>query len=336
MFSFLTKHFLAHILKVHNEKINTYIIKGKIMKKFGLLLAFLSVILFALPDDADARRFGGSRSFGGKSSFSSPAPKAPAGNVGGTSSTLRNGDNVAGAGAGAATAGTATAAGASRGFGGMGLFGGLLAGTLLGSMLMGTPFAGGGLFDIIIIGLLLYFGVRLFRGLSRPKNQPDYQQNQAQTQSRSAQSTWDNLRDNDASNQYNSSNAQEEASYANALNIDTAEFVEGAKTAYVRLQESWDKRDLDDIKIFTTKAVYDEIVSQAKEDPNPSKTEILTVNAQVNSMEKDADGERVSVYFTVLLREDAQGAAENVTEVWHFVRLDKNSMWLVDGIQQVN
>ncbi len=311
------------------------------MKYIGLILAFLGVILFSFPDDADARRFGGSRSFGGKSSFSAPAPKAPAGNVGGTSSTFRNDTTKAPTGAAnTAGAGAATAAGASRGIGGMGLFGGLLAGTFIGSMLFGGTAAGGGLFDIIIIGLLVYLAVRLFRSFSNRNQNTQYQQN-THRQNSSQNSQWDKLRsDNEENPVYSRNNndtqAETQSQPTNALSVDTEEFVEGAKTAYVRLQESWDKRDLDDIKIFTTKAVYEEILAQANEDPTPSKTHILSVNAQINAMEKDSEGERISVYFTALLREDSEGAAENVTEVWHFLRFDKNSMWLVDGIQQIS
>ena len=37
------------------------------------------------------------------------------------------------------------------------------------------------------------------------------------------------------------------------------EFLRGAKMAYTRLQESWDRRDLDDIAQFATPAVLTEL-----------------------------------------------------------------------------
>ena len=49
-----------------------------------------------------------------------------------------------------------------------GLFGGLLAGTFLGSLFGGHGMVGGmmgGLMNLLILGLLVYFGVRLFRRL---------------------------------------------------------------------------------------------------------------------------------------------------------------------------
>ena len=52
-----------------------------------------------------------------------------------------------------------------------GLMGGLLAGSLIGSLLGGHGFAGGGFMDILIFGLLIYVGLKLFavfRGAQQP------------------------------------------------------------------------------------------------------------------------------------------------------------------------
>ena len=43
--------------------------------------------------------------------------------------------------------------------------------------------------------------------------------------------------------------------------------MKGAKAVYTRLQNSWDKRDLEDIRHFTSKEVWEEINRQAQEDP---------------------------------------------------------------------
>ncbi len=319
------------------------------MKYFSIFLAFLAICLFTMPDLADAKRFGGSRSFGSKPSFSTQAPKAPS--TGATSGSTFNQRNTTN-NSNAATAGTAGAGAATASRGGFGLMGGLLAGTLLGSMFFGTPFAGGGFMDIIIIGLLFYFGMRIMRSFTgnkrqqqpqRPQSQQHYQsQNNTSNNNAVGNSVWDNLKANNQDNQnnyadYSAENqaTNYEQNQANTLQ-ENEEFLEGAKTLYVRMQDSWDKRDLADIQLFTTSAVYSEIKKQAIEDPNPSETLIISVNAQINTKETDGEMERISVYFNAMLREDKEQAmAENVTELWHFMRENKESNWKLDGIQQI-
>ncbi len=295
------------------------------MKHLSILLAFIAVLVFSMAELADAKRFGGSKSFGSKPSFSTSAPKAPStGSTSSVNQTNRNTTNATGAGAATATAGRS-------GFGMMGgLFGGLLAGTFLGSMLGGLP-GGGGFLDIIIIGLLVYFGFRLFSSFSKKKDNSTQQQ--AQTHNYSQQkSTLNNAWNNLKSEPTESAQSQEQLT-ENSYGIDPAEFLEGAKATYVRMQESWDKRDIDDIKIFTSSAVYDVVKQDSLENPNPSSTVILNLSAQINAIEKDGEKDRISVYFTALLYEE--GEQSNITELWHFVRDNKFSMWKVDGIQQV-
>ena len=62
-----------------------------------------------------------------------------------------------------------------------------------------------------------------------------------------------------------------EAPRASAVpsDFDQEEFLRGAKMAYTRLQESWDRRDLDDIAQFATPAVVQELRAQRDEDPKP-------------------------------------------------------------------
>ncbi len=279
------------------------------MKYIGIVFTFLAMFLFVMPEDAESARIGRGSSFGSKSTFSTPAAKPPV-----TSNITNN--SIGGANAGAA-AGTLNRGSGMGMMGGM--FGGLLAGSLIGSMLGGGAFAGGGLFDILLIGLFVYIAFRLFTNL------------RGQKQGQSAE-YFNGRMDNYAEH---SSAPSQEASVQNQHKIDTKEFIEGAKTAYNRLQSSWSKRDLNDIKIFTTKSVYAEIQKHFEEDPEPCITEVISLDAQINNIEKDNGKDRISVYFTCLIREGEDANAQNVTELWHFVREDEVSMWLVDGIQQV-
>jgi predicted lipid-binding transport protein (Tim44 family) len=304
------------------------------MKPYVLLTVLtLLLTLFYLPENADAARFGGGRSFGGKPFMSTPSP-AP--------NTLRQTPSATQQpGRSAAQNQGAVASGASRGmFGGMGgLFGGLLAGTLIGSLLSGNGFAGGGFMDILLFGLLIYLGLKLFARMRTRTAEATAggdasmtAHQYAGTQQDARNTTgWDMLRG------AGGNDAPVNAAASVPQDFDSEEFLHGAKMAYNRLQSSWDKRDLDDISEFTTPAVMRTVREQMEADPTPSTTEVLLVNAQLLGVENDGDSQRAEVFFDVLLREDkSQETPSCVREVWHFVRpLSDEGNWKLDGIQQV-
>ena len=106
---------------------------------------------------------------------------------------------------------------------------------------------------------------------------------------------------------------------------------------YNRLQEAWDKRDVSDIAQFATQAVQDEVRGQMQDDPHPSRTEILLVNAQLLSVEEEEGNQYAQVFFDVLLRERPdQETPSSAREIWHFVRPTAGGNWKLDGIQQVS
>ena len=118
--------------------------------------------------------------------------------------------------------------------------------------------------------------------------------------------------------------------------FDAEEFLRGAKMAYNRLQAAWDSRDLNDIAQFASPAVMDAVRQQLAEETEPSKTEILLVNAQLLSVVNEDKEQRAQVYFDVLMRERPdQPTPSNVREIWHFVRELDGGTWKLDGIQQV-
>lgn len=300
---------------------------------FFLLFASCAVVM---PDMAEAARMGGGRSFGSRPAMRSPAapPASTMQRQAQTNAAQRQ--NAVGQ--------------PNRGFlGGMGgIFGGLLAGTLLGSLLSGGGFSGGGLLDILILGLVIYLAYRfLFRrragspapspaaaaGADGGMVQTPFPQNASASQyadvssSSGVSQAWGGLSGDAA--------AQAQGPQIPA-GFDTEEFLQGAKLAYNRLQASWDKRDLNDIAQFATPAVLDALREQLAQDPNPSRTEIILVNAQLLEMTADGADERAQVYFDVLLREDPQQQTpSNAREIWHFVRERTNGTWKLDGIQQV-
>lgn len=284
---------------------------------FAVLLAGILVLSV---QDADAARFGGGKSFGGSPFMSRPAaPPSP------TPGFTRATPGQAAPGA----AGTPGAALPPRSGG---MLGGLLAGTLIGSLLFGSAFHGGGMMDVLFIGLLVYLAFKLFPRFRRPAEAdgPARYQSYRTEQARPAGMDWGQL-----SGQPQSTNIDAPASASIPADFDIEEFLRGAKMAYTRLQASWDKRDLDDIAQFAGPAVMEEVRAQAEADPNPSTTEVLLINAQLLSVTREGDAERAAVFFDVLLREaPKEQSTAQVREVWHFTR-SQNASWKLDGIQQV-
>lgn len=295
-----------------------------------------------MPDYADAARMGGGRSFGSKPAMRSPAAQPGAMQRQAQPNAAQRQNAVQ------------QAAQPGRGFlGGMGgMLGGLLAGTLIGSLLSGAGFSGGGLLDILLIGVLIFVGLKLFarRRASAPSPAPaaaagagggmmqtplspqDHAYadvTTADTAPNAARDAWASLNDGGT--------PQPEAPQMPA-GFDADEFLRGAKLAYTRLQAAWDKRDLNDIAQFATPDVLEAIREQLAQEPAGSRTEIMLVNAQLLEVSEEGGEERAQVYFDVLLREDpAQPTPTNAREIWHFVRdRQPGSMWKLDGIQQIS
>lgn len=301
--------------------------------------AFLSILvllccsfMLTLSDDALAARLGGGSSFGSKPFMSTPAPRPQ-------QPAFQSKPNPS-----QPQAQPAPAASRPGGlFGGMGgLMGGLLAGTLIGSLLGGHGFAGGGFMDILLFGLVIFIGLKLFaafRGSQRPaqaaagaEGAQTAQPQAGMMREDSAATGWDALRGQGA--------AQAETpgpQIPMPPGFDADEFLRGAKMAYTRLQTAWDKRDMNDITQFTTEAVQQSVREQMAADPKPSTTEILLVNAQLLGVTNEGDEQYAQVFFDVLLRETpAQETPSSAREVWHFMRPITGGNWKLDGIQQVD
>lgn len=316
----------------------------------GLLAVLLSCCLLA--DVALAKRMGGGGSFGSKGGYSRgySAPPSQPGSPGSTGASAQSAARPMNQ---QQTAAPGTMAQQRPGmFSGMGWgLGGLMAGGLIGSMLfghggMGWGAGGGiGMLDMLLLGLVVFFVFRLLRRRSPAAGAAD-QSVYAPSDARArAEQSWGHLRSGGQGGSPSPSGgfgvapaAAEPAGPAVPEGFNVQEFLEGAKTVYARLQHSWDRRDLDDIALFTTPEVLSEIRRQAAADPQPSKTELLLVNARLLEFREDARDTVVTVLFDVLMREDAaEDRPRQVREVWHFSRptADLSVNWRLEGIQQL-
>jgi predicted lipid-binding transport protein (Tim44 family) len=113
-------------------------------------------------------------------------------------------------------------------------------------------------------------------------------------------------------------------------------FLRSAKTSFIRLQAANDRKDLNDIREYTTPEMFAEISMQLQERGDaPQKTDVLNIHAKLLEVANEGDYAIASTRFTGQLREN-DGMPENVDEIWHVQKdlRDDKSVWLLAGIQQ--
>jgi predicted lipid-binding transport protein (Tim44 family) len=116
--------------------------------------------------------------------------------------------------------------------------------------------------------------------------------------------------------------------------VDT--FLRSAKTTFIRLQAANDRKDLNDIREYTTPEMFAEISMQLQErDNTPQKTDVIAINGVLLEVANEGDYAIASVRFTGQLCEN-NGAPESIDEIWHVQKnlRDDKSVWLLSGIQQ--
>ena len=287
------------------------------MKRFLTLLtiALASLSLFAAT--AEARRFGGGGSFGKQRTMApQPAPKAPAA-------------------APAPTPGAAPAAApAPSGNKWLGPLAGLAIGAGLGAMFAGGGLGGmGGMMSSILMAMLAGVAVMFLISLFRKKQaQPAMQYAGAGAPYNEPQPIQQPV--------YGGSNASAAVPSATQGNIPADfpmdAFLRSAKTTFIRLQAANDRKDLNDIREYTTPEMFAEISMQLQERDNaPQKTDVIAINGVLLQVANEGDMAMASVRFTGQLAEN-NGTPESVDEIWHVQKnlSDDKSVWLLAGIQQ--
>lgn len=118
--------------------------------------------------------------------------------------------------------------------------------------------------------------------------------------------------------------------------FDVPRFLRKSKSAFVRLQTAWDQADLNDIRRFTSKELFGEFFRQINERGGaPNVTEVVTLGAELHSVET-VDGYYVAkVKFSGMIREDAAAPVAPFSEIWKLSKpLDGHRSWIVAGIEQ--
>jgi predicted lipid-binding transport protein (Tim44 family) len=276
------------------------------MKRFLLVLtiALTSLTLFAA--NAEARRFGGGSSIGKQRSMSpQQTQKAPA-----------------------AAPTAAPAAAPATGNKWLGPLAGLAIGAGLGAMFAGGGLGGmggamGGILMALAAAALVMFLIAKFRKPQQPAMQYAGQggsYTQAEPQTFAGGSSTAPLAKNIPAD------------------FPADAFLRSAKMSFIRLQAANDRKDLNDIREYTTPEMYAEISMQLQERGNAAQTtDVIVVNAELLEVVTENNHAIASVRMTGQLSED-KGNPENFDEIWHVQKnlQDDKAVWLLSGIQQIS
>ncbi len=279
------------------------------MKRFLMLLTITLTSLSLFSAQAEAKRFGGGGSFGKQRTMApQQVQKAPAATP-----------------APAQGATPAQASPAPAGNKWLGPLAGLAIGAGLGALLanMGLGEGMGTILMILLGAMAVMFLIAKFR-----KQQP-----QPAMQYAGAGAPY-------TAPQPLSGGSASPAPAATTANIPAdfpvESFLRSAKTTFIRLQAANDRKDLNDIREYTTPEMFAEISMQMQERGDaPQKTDVLSVSGELLEVANEGTLAIASVRFTGQLREN-DGAPENVDEIWHVQKDlgDARSVWLLAGIQQ--
>ena len=118
--------------------------------------------------------------------------------------------------------------------------------------------------------------------------------------------------------------------------FNAGEFLRHARLNFVRLQEAYDRKDLSQMRDFFAPQLYREIEADIRAaGPADDPTEVLTLEAEVLEVVKEAGSWIASVRFTGMLRDSSARDAAPFSETWHLEKpVDGRSGWVVAGIQQ--
>lgn len=286
------------------------------------LVVFITsfVFLFVLGvSDAEARRFGGG---GSKGTFSRQmvAPKKAPKPV--PSEMSRQ------------VAGKTTAA-TGRGVGGMLM--GLAAGGLLAALFMGGAFEGIQIFDIILIGLVL-FGVLYFLRSRRSLSEAQPAGTGYSAASNDYQnSTSTNKEGFQATNQVARIADEEQVVFGAPDWFDEKSFLEGARTHFLNLQKAWDANDLSTIEEYVTPQLYKFLQEERAVQVNHIDTKVHKLAVEITNIQQlPSKVVELAIMFHGVINE-GDPEDSRFCEIWHLIRdmNEENAPWLIQGIEQV-
>ena len=281
------------------------------MKRF-LSIAMALCIGLTMSLDANAKRFGGGKSFGSAPSHQTrqAAPASPA---------------AAPAAAGAA----AKAGGASRW---LGPLAGIAAGGLLASMFMGGGFQGMQIFDILIMAVIAFVIFR-FIAARRRKQQADM----APAGHAPMQREVFDAKPAPTSIFGGGASAAPARPVINAPAwFNEQSFLEAARNHFQSLQQHWDANEMDKIAEFTTPQLQ-AFLQQERADLGDAfqSTYIDNLDVQLDGLDDQADKTIATLTFSGIEKTSRFDQGEAFSESWRMERAQgDNQPWLIAGMRQ--
>jgi predicted lipid-binding transport protein (Tim44 family) len=330
----------------------------KLRTLFTAALALLAASLLALPESADAKRFGGGGNVGKQYNTMPRQAQPPQQTQKATPSQ----------GQAAAAQRAPQASGASRW---LGPLAGLAAGGLLASLFFGDAFSGLQVMDFLLIALLVFGAVMLFRMLRRGQagptsaaagafgSAPPIGAATAPSRDVYARASAPEMTPDLSANPSKRGEADAAGSGHRSSGFippgmgamppqpagtdqfphwfDGIAFIEGAKTHFIRLQAAWDQGDFQDIRDYTTPQLFAQLQRERERLGGTQYTEVVRLQAQLLTLHQDDDLAVASVRFSGLIREEEQAVAGEFNEVWHVQHpwASPEGDWHIAGIQQV-
>lgn len=280
--------------------------KRLLVALFALFIGFGMVV-----QDAEARRLGGSRSFGmsrdsGAMRQAAPAPTAPS-------------QGAAAAPQPAQPGMASQRAGGNRWLGPIaGLAAGIGLAALLSHFGLGEEVA-----TMLMIGLLVMAAVFVFRLLARRSApRPAFAGGPAPSAPMPFQAA---------------APVAGRAAGNVPAGFDTEGFLRQAKLNFIRLQAANDTGNLDDLKQFLAPEVFAEVQMQYEErGRGKQETDVQQLDAELLELVAEGDRYIASVRFFGLIREEAGAPAQSFAEIWHLAKpVTGSAGWQVAGIQQI-
>ena len=300
------------------------------MRKILTLTLTLFIGLGLIAAEAEAKRFGGGKSFGMKR----PAYTQPKRQQAPTQNTAQRQQ----------AAGAPAQSGASRW---LGPLAGLAAGGLLAALLFGDAFDGFQPMDLL---LLLGAAAAIFfvmKKMGAPRQQPAPAGGAMNGQFRAgrpeepaapsfeAPSIGGGLRGEPLGAA--TAAAFNNAPAATPAWFDEERFLHQAKVHFVRLQAAWDSGDMKEIREFTTPELFAELTLERQSlGGGDNFTEVVEVTAELAGFAEEAGRSIASVRYRGLIREERDATANPFSETWHIVRAagEADAEWFVAGIEQ--
>ena len=291
----------------------------------GFAAALICMAFVATDADA-AKRLGGARSIGTQRNITNAPPAAT------PAKPMQQ--------AAAPAAAQPAASGLSRW---MPLLGGLALGGALG-WLMGANGMGGMMVGLLLAGLLVFAAIFVIRMLMQKRGAEPQRMQYAAAGSQAPFSSMGNETvaappPSQASGFDASAVPAASGIAANVpADFDVAGFLRGAKLNYMKLQIANDQGNLDELREFTSDALFEELKKDVQaRGSEKQQTDVLALNADLLEVVTEGDKHWASVRFSGTVRESPGDAPTGFEEVWNLAKPVSGSQgWQLAGIQQMH